>query len=87
MSAAILNKCTHTGMCAIVCLKGKNTCMSIMSLKSGIPGDTVKPVANRHLGLLVRDLSSYFIQHHSKLLKADLDQMDNAALSYCIMKK
>lgn len=58
-----------------------------MSLKFSIPWGTAKPVANKHEGVLVRDLSSYSIQHLSKLLKAASDQTDNTALSYCIMKK
>lgn len=74
-------------MCVYVCLKGMNTCMCIMSLKFWIPVGIKKPVANRHWGLLERDLSSYSIQHLSKLLKAGSDQTDNASLSYCIMKR
>lgn len=38
-------------------------------------------------GLLVRDLSSYSIQHLGKLLKPNLDQSDNSALSCCIMRR
>lgn len=63
------------------------TCMCIISSKFRFPGGTAKPVANMHKGLLVKDLSSYSIQHRCKLLKADLDQTDNTLLSYSIMKR
>lgn len=66
-------------VCVNVCLKGMNTCMCTMNLKFSIP--------YKHSGVLVRDLSSYSIQHLRKLLKAASDQTDNTALSYCIMKK
>lgn len=61
--------------------------MYTMSLKFSIPrGSTAKPEANRQYEVLVRDLSSYSMQNLSKLLKAALDETDNTALSYCIIK-